>query len=106
MLPQGMDDLDPVVLRPRVARFNIVECRHDKPQMVEALRRAIAGDAPMKRQVVASGGQVGIVGVGLPYGLHPEDARIELPRALDVGNRQRQMPEPAMFDHGDSLPTR
>ena len=65
--------------------------------MVEALRVA-AELAAMEREIVASGAEVSVVGVGLPHQFHPEHANVEILCALDVGNLERQMTHAAILD--------
>src|SRR5271154_4483920 len=83
--------------RPRISFLDIGDRRHDEPEMVEPLRVA-AVVAAMQREVVASRTEVRVVGVGLPHELHPEHARVEIFRALDVRNLQRQMTHAAILD--------
>ena len=71
--------------------------RHDETEMVEALRVAAVITA-MQREIVASRAQVRVVRVGLPDKLHSEHANVEIFRALDVGNLERQMAHAAIFD--------
>jgi hypothetical protein len=42
--------------------------------MIEHLRVDTAVNAAMKREVVASRGEIGVVGIGSPYDAHAEDA--------------------------------
>jgi len=67
--------------------------------MVESLRIGIAGRSAMKRQVIASAAQVGVVGIGLPYKLHPEDAFVKLPGAINVGNAKGKVAESSIRNH-------
>jgi len=67
--------------------------------MVEPLRIGSAGGSAMKRQVIASAAQVGVVGIGPPYELHPEDAFVKLPGAIDVGNAEGKMAQSSIRNH-------
>ena len=97
MMLELVHDLDADALRPRVTSFDVGDRRHDKPEMVQALRVAAVFTA-MEREIVASRAQVRVVRVGLPDQLHPEHANIKILRALDVGNLERQMTHAAIFD--------
>ena len=87
-----------MLLRPRVSRLNVGDRRHDKAEMVQPIRAAAIAFAAMQREVVAAGAQVRVVRVRLPHHLHPEHANIEVLRALDVGNLERQMTHATIFD--------
>jgi len=99
MVAKWMDDVEAVCLRPLPGSFDFRERRHDKAKMVERLCLAATDRASMKREIVASGGQVNVVRIGLPYDLHTKDALVKFTRPFDVRDLESEMAKSAMAYH-------
>src|SRR5579862_1218102 len=67
--------------------------------MIEYLRICFADGPLVQREVVASGGEIRVLRVGLPYDAHAEDARVERDRAVHIGHLQREMSQSSMLNH-------
>src|SRR5271168_2842010 len=99
MMLQLVHDLEARAARPFIRCLDVRNRRHDEAQVVEPLPGFICGGwRAMQREVVRARAQIRVVGVGLPDHLHPEYANVKVFRALEVGNFQRQMTHPAIFD--------
>lgn len=92
MMLERMHNIKVMVLRPSVTCLDLGNCRDDEAEMIQRL--GVRGDCcgAMEREVVTSGTQVGVVGVGLPYHGHAEHAAIKFARPINVGHPQSQMP--------------
>src|ERR1700692_1311245 len=103
MVAQRMNYIQSLGLCPSPSRLQVGDARHDEAQMVERTRVRIARCTAMEREIVASRAQVGVVRVRLPYQAHPEHSRVELGRACDVGDPEREMAHAAIGNHCRSL---
>src|SRR5882724_9719345 len=102
MAAQRMNYIQALGLGPSPSRFDLCDARHDEPEMVERAGAGVSRRAAMKRQIVASRTQVGVVRIRLPYQAHPEHARVKLRRTRDVVDTQCEMAHAAIVNHSFS----
>ena len=103
MLAQWMNYVQPLRLGPSPSRFQIGNTRYEEAKMVERAGARVTGRPAMKREIVASRTQVGVVGIWLPYQVHPEHPRVKLGRASNIIHPQRKMAHAAITNHSNSL---
>jgi len=103
MMLERMRNFEMLGPRPCPRRLDLGNGGHDETEVVEHLRIRATMRAAMKRQVVASGGQVRVIRVGLPHQAHAEDPRIILRGAFHVGNLERKMAKSSIFYHCDGF---
>jgi hypothetical protein len=75
--------------------IDIFRSAHNEPNVMNALGRAgvLPFGKPVNREIIAPGGEINIVRVGLPFDLHPEDIAIEVDGVTNTPNVESNMPK-------------
>ena len=84
MLPERMQDVDLVLPRPFVTHLKLRNRGYDEAEVVQRLSAPGSSVTPMEREVIASGAQICVVGIRLPYHAHSKYTTIEIRGARDV----------------------